>query len=212
MLLNAFPTWIAGFQNFFAFLEEDWQFSKLMRIWPASWNFVGTRYKVNNKTGVINDPLGQTHTHTVSPVENFVFCCFVLLELKSGNVRKYGQQMRKQFSLPAMGWPSGSILWINNYFYIMWLLLPFRQLILLSCLFLSNGFRMEKYRSNAITGKAMTWMELARVWAKDWKSQNFVPDQGCKKGKQCINLKGIALGWKIEDMNSVEVQIKKEMH
>ena len=34
------------------------------------------------KTGVINDPLGQTH---VTPVANIVFCCFVFLNWKSGD-------------------------------------------------------------------------------------------------------------------------------
>ena len=37
-----------------------------------------------NKTGVINDPLGQTHS--VTPATNIVFCCFVCL-LKSGDGR-----------------------------------------------------------------------------------------------------------------------------
>ena len=43
------------------------------------------RERKKNKTGVINDPLGQTHT--VSPVANIVFCCFVLPDLKSADGR-----------------------------------------------------------------------------------------------------------------------------
>ena len=72
---------------------------------------------VNNKKGVINDPLGQTPI--VTPVANIVFCCFVFLDLKSTYVQTDGH-VRKQWSLPAvtlgcLGWPSGSItIWING--------------------------------------------------------------------------------------------------
>ena len=47
----------------------------------------------------------------VTPVANIVFCCFVFLDLKSGDGLTYGQHERKQWSLPAvtLGWPSGSI-------------------------------------------------------------------------------------------------------
>ena len=46
----------------------------------------------------------------VTPVVNIVFCCFVFLDLKGGDVRTYGQHVRKQLFLPAvtLGWPSGS--------------------------------------------------------------------------------------------------------
>ena len=46
------------------------------------------------------------------PVAEFVFCCFVLLDLKSGDVRTDRQYVRKQFTLPAVtaDWPSGSIM------------------------------------------------------------------------------------------------------
>ena len=51
------------------------------------------------KTGVINDPLGQTHSHASSEH------CFVFLDLKSVRTT-----CAKQLSLPAvtLGWPSGS--------------------------------------------------------------------------------------------------------
>ena len=38
----------------------------------------------------------------VTPVANIVFCCFVLLDLKSGDGRTDGQHVRKQLSLPAV--------------------------------------------------------------------------------------------------------------
>ena len=46
----------------------------------------------------------------VTPVANIVFCCFVFLDMKSGDVCPYGQHVRKQWSLPSvtLGWPSGS--------------------------------------------------------------------------------------------------------
>ena len=46
----------------------------------------------------------------VKPVANIVFCCFVFLDLKSGDGRTDGQHVQKQGSLPAvtLGWPSGS--------------------------------------------------------------------------------------------------------
>ena len=46
----------------------------------------------------------------VTPVANIVFCCYVFLDLKSGDGRTDGQHVRKEWSLPAMtlGWPSGS--------------------------------------------------------------------------------------------------------
>ena len=59
-----------------------------------------------NKAGVINDPLGQTHSHASSE-----YCCFVFIDLKREGGRTDGQHVRKQLSLPAvtLGWPSGSI-------------------------------------------------------------------------------------------------------
>ena len=60
-----------------------------------------------HKTGVINDPLGQTHSHAVA---NIVFCCFVLLDLKSGDVRMDGQNVQKQF---PTGRDFGLAEWIN---------------------------------------------------------------------------------------------------
>ena len=40
--------------------------------------------KLNKKTGVINDPLGLIHSPSLA-VANIVFCCFILLDLKSGD-------------------------------------------------------------------------------------------------------------------------------
>ena len=66
--------------------------------------------KRTNKTGVINDPLVQTHSHASS--EHCCLFCFSRFD-KWGRtyVRTYGQHVRKQLSLPAvtLGWPSGSI-------------------------------------------------------------------------------------------------------
>ena len=54
--------------------------------WPKSWlnNIVNKLYK----TGVINDPLGQTHSHASSEH------CFP--DLKRGDGRTDGQHVRKQ--------------------------------------------------------------------------------------------------------------------
>ena len=59
-----------------------------------------------NKTGGINDPLGQTHGHASSE-HCFLLFCFSRFE-KWG--RTDGQHVRKQWSLLAvtLGWPSGS--------------------------------------------------------------------------------------------------------
>ena len=59
------------------------------------------------KTGVINDPLGQTHSHASSD-HCFLLFCFSRFE-KWGWTD--GQHVRKQLYLPALtlGWPSGSI-------------------------------------------------------------------------------------------------------
>ena len=66
-----------------------------------------------DKTGVINDPLGQTHSHTSSEHDRFLLFCFSRFE-KWGraNGRTDGQHVRKQWSLPAvtLGWASGSII------------------------------------------------------------------------------------------------------
>ena len=60
-----------------------------------------------DKTGVINDPLGQTHSHASSD-HCFLLFCFARFE-KWGWTD--GQHVQKQLSLPAVvvGWPSGSI-------------------------------------------------------------------------------------------------------
>ena len=57
-----------------------------------------------NKTGVINDPLGQTHS-LASSEHCFLLFCFARFE-KWG--RTDGQHVRKQWSLKAVtfGWPS----------------------------------------------------------------------------------------------------------
>ena len=60
----------------------------------------------HNKTGVINDPFDQTHSHASSE-HCFQLLCFSGFE-------KWGRtdgHVRKQLSLPAVafGWPSGSI-------------------------------------------------------------------------------------------------------
>ena len=59
------------------------------------------------KTGVINDPLGQTHSHA-----NIVFCCLDFLDLKRGDGWTDGQHVRKQLSLPAVD--CGLAEWIKN--------------------------------------------------------------------------------------------------
>ena len=58
------------------------------------------------KTGVINDPLGQTHSHASS--EHCFLFCFARFE-KWGRTDR--QHVRKKLSLPAVtvDWPSGSI-------------------------------------------------------------------------------------------------------
>ena len=56
------------------------------------------KYINDYKTGVINYPLGQTHSLASSE-----HCFrFVLLDLKSGDGRAAGQQVRKQWSLQAV--------------------------------------------------------------------------------------------------------------
>ena len=46
----------------------------------------------------------------VKPVANNVFCCFIFLDLKSGDGQTDEHYVRKQWAPPAMtlGWPSGS--------------------------------------------------------------------------------------------------------
>ena len=57
------------------------------------------------KTGLINDPLGQTHSLTSTEH------CYHFVFLKSLDGRTDGRHVRKQWSLPAVtvGWQSGSI-------------------------------------------------------------------------------------------------------
>ena len=57
-----------------------------------------------NKTGVINDPLGQTHSLAYSEI------CFVFLDFEKCG-RTDGQHVQTLRSLPAVtvGRPSGSI-------------------------------------------------------------------------------------------------------
>ena len=57
-------------------------FQKLNKAWPCM-STKALECK-ENETVVINDPLGQT---IVTPVANIVFCCFVFLDLKSGDLR-----------------------------------------------------------------------------------------------------------------------------
>ena len=47
----------------------------------------------------------------VTPVANIVFCCFVFLDLKSGDGRTDNMCQNNYLFLPAktLGWPSGSI-------------------------------------------------------------------------------------------------------
>ena len=61
-----------------------------MKFWFINWtNQVTMAVKLKiNKTGVINDPLGQTHSHASSE-HCFLFSVFV--DLKSGDVRTYGR-------------------------------------------------------------------------------------------------------------------------
>ena len=56
--------------------------------------------------------------------------------------------------------------------------LPMRQLTLWRCLSFSKGWEIEKYRSIAIQGNAITWIELAKVWPKDWTEQKALSFQG----------------------------------
>ena len=76
---------------------------------PTTTTIIQTLYifnKNNYKTSVINDPLGQTHSHASSE-HCFLLFCFSRFE-------KWrwmdGRHVRKQWSLPAvtLGWPSGS--------------------------------------------------------------------------------------------------------
>ena len=69
--------------------------------------FQGYEKEKGNKTGVIDDPLGQTHGHDSSE-HCFLLFCFSRFE-KWG--RTEGEHVRKQLSLPSvtLGWPSGSI-------------------------------------------------------------------------------------------------------
>ena len=75
----------------------------------AAWRFLLLRRARNrlHKTGVINDPLGQTHSH-VSSEHCFLLFCFSRFE-------KWGRTDGQQWSLPAvtLGWPSGSIFNMN---------------------------------------------------------------------------------------------------
>ena len=60
-----------------------------------------------DKTGVINDPLARP---IVMPVANIVYCCFVFLDLKSGD----GQTTCAKTMIPTgrnLGLPE----WINNF-------------------------------------------------------------------------------------------------
>ena len=61
------------------------------------------------KTGVINDPLGQTHSHA-----NIVFCCFVFLDLKSGDGRTDGRTTCAKTMIPT-GRDFGLVEWIISY-------------------------------------------------------------------------------------------------
>ena len=63
-----------------------------------------------DKTGVINDPLGQTHSHVSSEL-CFLLFCFSRFEKWGRTYVMNGQHVRKQWSLPTvtLGWPSGSI-------------------------------------------------------------------------------------------------------
>ena len=61
-----------------------------------------------DKTGVINDPLGQTHSHS-SNEHCFLLFCFSTFE-KWG--RTYGRTTCVKTMIPkavTLGWPSGSI-------------------------------------------------------------------------------------------------------
>ena len=67
------------------------------------------------KTGVINDPLGQTNSNASSE-HCFRLFCFARFE-KWGRTdgRTDGQHVQKQLSLRAvtLGWPNGSIRSVN---------------------------------------------------------------------------------------------------
>ena len=64
---------------------------------------------INTYTVVLNDPLGQTHSHASSE-HCFLLFCFSSFE-KWGRTYGEHEEFTKQWSLPAvtMGWPSGSI-------------------------------------------------------------------------------------------------------
>ena len=63
------------------------------------------------KTRQVSSMIHSTRPKVSPDWANIVFCCFVCLDLKSGDGRTDGQHVRKQWSLPAVtvGWPSGSI-------------------------------------------------------------------------------------------------------
>ena len=71
-----------------------------------------TSYFTIYKTGVINDPFGQTHGHASNEYCFLLFCFSRFEKWGRTDERTYGQHVRKQLSLPALtlGWPSGSII------------------------------------------------------------------------------------------------------
>ena len=62
-----------------------------------------------DKTGVINDPLGQTHSHASS---EHCFLLFCFLDLKSGDRQTDGQHVRK--TMIPTGRDFGLTEWIKN--------------------------------------------------------------------------------------------------
>ena len=87
-----------GQQNFFSFLGQK-EFQLFSRWWSS---------RERNKTGVINDPLGQTHS--LAAVANIVITLFCMAKFLKVE-RTDGRHVRKQLSLPAVtvDWPGGSI-------------------------------------------------------------------------------------------------------
>ena len=104
-------------------LEKLTLFSK--HFWPyVKLDNITNPRKLRNKTGVINDSLGQTHSHASSEHCFLLFssrfsssCCFCFSRFEKWK-RADGQHVRKQLSLRAvtLGWPSGSIIFGFNLF------------------------------------------------------------------------------------------------
>ena len=88
----------------------NWFVKVLVYIFSNRWLKAAGQKWNTYKTGVINDPLSQTHSLVVNIVFAWNLYCFVRFWKVGTYVRTYGQHMRKQWSLPtvAVGRSSGS--------------------------------------------------------------------------------------------------------